>query len=71
MDLLRNIRCYSTLGCMAFVLNTADNNRCFLKSCAHPIVDDSKSTIANTIDPSKRKCNKGIKTCKDDGWSAW
>ena len=58
-----NIRCYSTLGCMAFVLNTADNNRCFLKSCAHPIVDDSKSTIANTIDPSKRKCKGSIKTC--------
>jgi hypothetical protein len=42
------------------VLNTADNDHCYLKSCAGPLVA-SPSHIAAFIDPSARLCAGGVR----------
>jgi hypothetical protein len=45
---------------VAYVLNTADNNHCYLKSCVGPLVA-SPSHIAAFIDPSARLCVDGVR----------
>ena len=57
-----NMKCYGNNQCVAYVMDQSDNNRCYLKSCAHPVVD-SVHHVASTIDPSKRVCADKLSSC--------
>jgi hypothetical protein len=61
-----NMKCYGNKNCLAFVINQSDNNRCYLKSCAHPVVD-SAHHVASIINPSNRTCANNVKHCKQEG----
>ena len=58
-----NKKCYGNADCVAYVLNTADQNRCYLKSCAQPVVSSAQH-IASVIDPTARVCAGGVRQCK-------
>lgn len=55
-----NRMCYGTQGCLAYVMRSGIDARCFLKSAAGPVVASDGFHDPYIIDPSKRVCQGSV-----------